>query len=488
LIAAAHARGMKVYFDIVLNHTGDVIQYDGGGTAYRNKAEYPFRDADGNAFDDLDYAGTGTFPDLDAATSFPYKPIFATLADETVKAPAWLNNPIYYHNRGNSTFTGESSLYGDFFGLDDLFTAHPDVVSGMIDAHKAMIDTFGIDGFRIDTVKHVNDEFWEEFVPAILAHAGGDFVMFGEVFDGDPAYLSRFSTELPLPSTLDFRFDGAVKGVVAYNGPTHNLRDLFADDNWFTDDDSNAYGLVKFVGNHDIGRVGRDIDLGNPGALDSERVARATLVQVLNFTTRGVPVVYYGDEQGFTGDGDDKDARQNMFPSQVASYNDDDLIGTTATPADDNFDASHPLYQAISDLAGLRAAHPTLRSGAQLHRYSEDGPGIYAFSRLDRDERVEYVVVVNTSTGNKSATFATDTPNATFSEIYPGNAGSISSDANRQVTVNVPASALSCIAPIVKYPPTLRPTVSASPPLPKAPKFRAGSRCALRSPPAPTPR
>jgi pullulanase-type alpha-1,6-glucosidase len=442
LIDAAHLRGMKVYFDIVVNHTGDVIQYVGGGTAYRNKTDYPFRDAGGNAFDDLDYAGTGTFPALDPAISFPYEPTFATPADANVKAPTWLNDPIYYHNRGNSTFSGESSLYGDFFGLDDLFTAHPDVVSGMIDAHKAMIDTFGIDGFRMDTVKHVNDEFWEEFVPAILTYAAAqgadDFVMFGEVFDGDPAYLSRFSTELPLPATLDFRFDGAVKGVVAYNGPTHNLRDLFADDNWFTDDDSNAYGLVKFVGNHDIGRVGRDIDLGNPGAPDSERVARAALVQVLNFTTRGVPVVYYGDEQGFTGDGGDKDARENMFPSQVASYNDNNLIGTNATPADDNFDATHPLYQTISDLAGLRADHPTLRSGAQLHRFSEDGSGIYAFSRLDRDIQVEYIVAVNTAESAKSATFVTDTPDATFTEIYPGTAGVVNSDASRLVTVNVP--------------------------------------------------
>jgi glycosidase len=163
-----------------------------------------------------------------------------------------------------------------------------------------------------------------------------------------------------------------------------------------------------------------DIDLGNPGASDAERVARATLVQVLNFTTRGVPVVYYGDEQGFTGDGGDKDARQDMFPSQVASYNDDDLIGTDATTADDNFDTTHPLYQAISDLAALRQAHPALRSGAQLHRYSEAGPGIYAFSRIERGEQVEYVVAVNTSEAADSASFATDSPSTTFTQLYPG--------------------------------------------------------------------
>ena len=69
------------------------------------------------------------------------------------------------------------------------------------------------------------------------------------------------------------------------------------------------------------------------------------------YLSRGNPVIYYGDEQGFTGDGGDQDARQDMFPSQVASYNDDDLIGTDATTADDNFDADHPLYQSIGELA-----------------------------------------------------------------------------------------------------------------------------------------
>ena len=59
---------------------------------------------------------------MDAATSFPYTPAFSDPADADIKVPDWLDDPIYYHNRGNSTFSGENSLYGDFFGLDDLFT------------------------------------------------------------------------------------------------------------------------------------------------------------------------------------------------------------------------------------------------------------------------------------------------------------------------------------------------------------------------------
>ena len=93
------------------------------------------------------------------------------------------------------------------------------------------------------------------------------------------------------------------------------------------------------------------------------------------YLVRGMPVVYYGDEQGFTGDGGDQDARQDMMPSQVASYNDDDLIGTTATTAVANFDETHPLYAFLGDLAELKADHPALRSGAQVHRYSTNAAG-----------------------------------------------------------------------------------------------------------------
>jgi len=62
----------------------------------------------------------------------------------------------YYHNRGETRWEGESSLYGDFSGLDDLFTAHPDVVDGMIDIFKGWITDYKMDGFRIDTTRHVN--------------------------------------------------------------------------------------------------------------------------------------------------------------------------------------------------------------------------------------------------------------------------------------------------------------------------------------------
>src|SRR5205085_10287979 len=166
-------------------------------------------------------------------------------------------------------------------------------------------------------------------------------------------------------------------------------------DDWYTDGDSNVYNLPTFLGNHDRGRIGMFVRNANPGAPEAELLRRDELAHELMYFARGNPVVYYGDEQGFVGDGGDQDARQDMFPSHVASYNDDDDIATSATPAESNFDTTHPLDRAIGDLARLTQSHPALRNGPQQSRYSSDSAGIYAFSRLDRASQREYVVALN---------------------------------------------------------------------------------------------
>ena len=232
LVDGAHARGIKVFFDVITNHTADVIDYAEGTYDYVSKAEEPYWDADGLEFDDADYAGSDDFPELNLQ-SFPYTPVFPTAADATVKVPAWLNDRTMYHNRGNSTFVGENALYGDFFGLDDLFTERPEVVDGMIDIYSNWVTDVGIDGYRIDTVKHVNDEFWQEWAPALVQHAASegidDFFMFGEVFDSNPAFTSHYTKDAKLQAVLDFPFQSRARSF-ASGSSTTGLEALFADD------------------------------------------------------------------------------------------------------------------------------------------------------------------------------------------------------------------------------------------------------------------
>ncbi|TWD83363.1 pullulanase-type alpha-1,6-glucosidase [Kribbella amoyensis] len=422
LIDLAHRKGMKVFFDIITNHTADVIAYESGQYGYIPKATSPYKDAAGTVFDDKQYAAGDTFPALDRNTSFPNVPVFRTPADATVKVPAWLNDPTLYHNRGDSTFAGESSEYGDFVGLDDLFTEQPKVRDGMTDVYKAWAE-FGIDGFRIDTVKHVNLEFWQKFSPAILAAAKAkgskDFFMFGEVFDADPRFMSTYTTKGALQATLDFGFQ---QNAVAFaqGKPTAQLRDFYAGDDYYTDTDSNAYQLPTFLGNHDMGRIGLFLKQG--GAAGTELLQRDKLAHSLMFLTRGQPVVYYGDEQGFTGPGGDKDARQDMFATKTADYADDEVVdgtGTTTIGSKDRYDVNAPMYKHIAELQKLRAKYPTLADGTQVHRYSSTAGGLYAFSRIGAD-KVEYVVVANNSTSAKTATIPTYGSNSNFRPVYGG--------------------------------------------------------------------
>ncbi len=187
-----------------------------------------------------------------------------------------------------------------------------------------------------------------------------------------------------------------------------------------------------------MGRIGTFLKQDNPKATDAEILAKDKLANELMFLSRGNPVVYYGDEQGFTGSGGDKDARQTMFASKVADYLDDDEIGTDRTHASAAYDTRAPLYRQIAALAKLRKANPALTDGVQEERYAADGPGVYAFTRTDARTGQEYVVAFNNAGSARTATFATGSADMAYRALY-GTTGSVRSDGERKVTVTVPA-------------------------------------------------
>ena len=135
-----------------------------------------------------------------------------------------------------------------------------------------------------------------------------------------------------MQSVLDFPFQHA-PGTSPQGRATNQLRTFFRDDDWYTDADSNVYQLPTFLGNHDMGRIGYFLKKDNAGAEERELLARDRLAHELMYFSRGNPVIYYGDEQGFTGGdpGGDQASRQSMFASRVSDYLDDDLLGTDRT-------------------------------------------------------------------------------------------------------------------------------------------------------------
>ncbi|MEV6688275.1 pullulanase-type alpha-1,6-glucosidase [Streptomyces sp. NPDC051130] len=470
LIDKAHKKGMKVFFDVITNHTADVVDYREGSHDYLSKGAFPYLTKDGVPFDDRDYAdGKQKFP-ATGPGSFPRTP-FVPEAKKNLKSPAWLNDPSMYHNRGDSTFAGESAEQGDFSGLDDLWTERPEVVSGMEKIYEKWVADFAVDGFRIDTVKHVDTGFWTQWATALDAYAARhgrkNFFMFGEVYSADTAVTSPYVTRGRLDATLDFPLQDAIRAYASQGAAAGRLASVLADDYRYTTDKANAYEQVTFLGNHDMGRFGSFLKQDRPAATEQELLARYRLANELMFLSRGNPVVYSGDEQGFTGSGGDKDARQPLFATRVADYLDDDQLGTDRTHASDAYDPQHPLYRQISALSKLTRDHPALRDGIQSERLADGS--VYAFARTDPRSRTEYLVAANN--GDQPRTVTLDAPaGAGYRALY-GGTGTPRADAAGKLTVTVPALGSVVLQGVTPLPaPTSRPAVTL-----KAPAVATGT-------------
>ena len=442
LIADAKSRGMGTILDVVVNHTADVIQAKNGIHSYQYKFSKPYLDANGKPFDDRDYINRADFPQLDANTSFPIPPTFMSEQDRKIKVPDWLNDPTVYHNRGEASTGGESAQYGDISGLDDLFTEQPRVVRGMIDIYTNWIKEFDISGFRLDTVKHVNNEFWLSFIPAIQEasqrYGRKDFFIFGEVYDYDSAFLSEFAHRASMPSVLDFGFQRAVRGFASGADAPAKLAEFFAKDAYYTTPTANAYGLVTFLGNHDMGRIGYFLSNDVSSASDGELLARDILAHAVLFFTRGIPAIYYGDEQGFTGKGGDVAAREDMFGSKVPEYAQEKRIGggDGSTQA---FNEDHPLFRAIREMISVRKQNPTLQRGIQIVQYADRKPGIFAVSRIGREDREEMLAVFNNSTETNKANIKVYSSAGNWERVFASSGKGINfgPGPNNQLTVEL---------------------------------------------------
>jgi glycosidase len=449
LVDRAHARGMKVYMDIVVNHTADVIKYrecPDGECPYRSRADYPYTREGGRRGKPINdgFMGDAAKDQTDAnfskltSPNYAYTP-YVPKGEEHEKVPDWLNDPIYYHNRGNSTFRGESEGMGDFGGLDDVYTENPRVVRGFIEIYGDLIDKYRFDGFRIDTEKHVDPQFWHAFIPAMLARAKADgipnFHIFGEVMESDVAvdHLARRTREDGIPAVMDYAFAAAVRETVAGTAGTEVLAQLFADDVLYQGGAETAMHNATLIGNYDIGRFPWFVRTAFPGITDDELLKRDILAHAMLLTLRGVPTIYYGDEQGFPSTGNDQAAREDMFASKVSLYNSETLVGTTRTTATSSFATDHPLYLAIKELARLRAENPALREGRQIVRNYSDKPGLLAISRIDPATGREILIAYNTSLTPLSAQVEVDAATRSFSSLHGSCAAAVDAPASYRV-------------------------------------------------------
>ena len=439
----AHRLGMKVYLDVVVNHTADVVLLS-GGTTFRGPDEAPFRDCKGRAFSAQRYAGGQRFPCLSAR----YQPRQAIVFGQNreAKRPAWLNDVVRYHNRGDIDFGSCSPVcfeQGDFFGLDDLFTEQPFVVSGLAQVYGDWVRRYKLDGFRIDTAKHVDHAFFRSWVPKIraAARAAGvrDFEIFGEVTLSDAAELATFARERALPNVIDFPLQDALVRYAGGSAGSRGIANRLADDDYFRRADGLAPTPATFLGNHDVGRAALLIKQ-QTGASGVELTNRVVLGHALLYFLRGAPVVYYGDEVGMIGRGGDKAARQDMFPTQVAEWRTEERVGGPPIGTGSSFDVdtvSNHVASGIRQLAQRRERFPALATGSTVVRYAREG--VLIVSRFDHEDRREYLVAFNASEEDASVTITTSTPSTRWIQHWGSDVKLFETDAAGRISVGIPA-------------------------------------------------
>jgi glycosidase len=318
LVEACHNRGIKVLLDVVYNHAG----YD---TRY-------LRDP---------------------------------------KTRKWLRSTIV----GDC---GEDDLTSCLAGLPDFKTEQPEVAKFLLDAQIAWAKRSGIDGFRLDTVKHVDHPFWQEHRKRTRAELGPQFFLLGEVYGADAEVLEPWFEPDEMDAGFDFSFQGNVLGFVQGRGRTVAFNRYLE----MRQKVRPGHLVAHYLSTHDT-----------TGALFQLKgdMALFRLAAVLLFTTSGIPVIYYGEEVGRLG-GEWPDNRGDM------PWGSRDVLPGAGLPRDD------ALRRDYQKLIGIRKAHPALSRGNHIALSTEGD--LYVFARRDAASKDLVVVAVNRGSQTATATFA----------------------------------------------------------------------------------
>jgi glycosidase len=390
LVDEAHALGIYVILDIVLNHTGDLFTYEGmqDTREYKSEGEYKifWRNKDG--------VPQGDWEEI------------ADVPNLSINEGVWpeeLQRDDFFRRKGGS------GSDGDFGRLKELVTEYQvpgagvfPVRSYLIRAYQYLIAKFDLDGYRIDTLQYIEPAFARIFGNAVREYALSigkkNFFTFGEVWqDDDEQRIAEFigrNTEkdhelIGVDAAIDFpmrrRLVDVCKGFAApavlakhFDTRRETLKSIVS-----SHGDAGKY-YVTFLDNHDLNER-----FNNPAFPEQTKLALTCLM-----TMQGIPCIYYGTEQGLDGHGDRREyAREALWGKQ------------------DAFSASHPFYQHIQELSHLISEQPALRYGRQYFRpcsgngidfdYSPFPGGVISFSRVLNDK--ELLVVANTNINDQAA-------------------------------------------------------------------------------------
>jgi glycosidase len=261
LLSAAHARGMKVVLDMVWNHT----DYDA-----------PLRQ----------------------------------------QHPDWFHPAVDIARWEDPVERVERQVHG----LPDLAQEKEEVHRYLLESSLPWVER-GVDGFRVDAVRHMP----ADFLARIGEELPAELWMLGEDFEGDPGRLSRGWAETRFDSVFDFPLRYAAIDVICKGQHAGRLASALSADRLYARPES----LVTFLDNHDLPRLMTECQ----GSEERTRLALGLI-----FALRGIPCISWGTEFGLQGAGE---------PENRASL---------------PWEQQPPLAGLIAELSALRRAHPALRA------------------------------------------------------------------------------------------------------------------------------
>ncbi|MBK7356637.1 alpha-amylase family glycosyl hydrolase [Propionivibrio sp.] len=385
LVNTAHANGIRVILDIILNHSGNVFGYQ------FNPDRYPVRDEHGKVTMDPRWDGN-SYPvegwrNAFGQTNIPFGPI-----NPATHGNAWPNDavwPVEFQDAATFTAKGRINswdndpefLEGDFVTLKDIHHGdherdaqnrriidafhYTPALTALCDVFKFWIALADVDGFRIDTVKHMEPGATRYFAAVIKEFAQSlgkeNFFLVGEITGGrDNAYNMLELTGLDaalgiddIPDRMDYLAKGWREPVDYFNLFRNSALVNKSSHVWF------GKHVVTLFDDHDQVRKGN-----NKGRFCGDWInngyAHLKAVLGLNLTSMGIPCIYYGTEQAFDGTGDnDRYLRECMFGG---------AFGSLQSVGRHFFDENHEIYRCIAEITALRKQHLALRRGRQYLR------------------------------------------------------------------------------------------------------------------------
>jgi len=421
LVQEAHARGINVIVDIVLNHAGRVFDY-----LWQRQVQASFTDHN------LLYGPPGKEPPIQWMNGFgtpradwqdALTPAGAT-ADDAIW-PLDLQRPVFFRRRGSkdsdSPLPPLDYVPGDFSVMRQLVVEYDATVPGqeslrnqygvspvlsiLIRAYQYLMAKYDIDGYRIDTVKYVRADMIATFGNAMreFAQSAGkrNFFTFGEIYDSYGTideFVGRngpddqgFGIDSALDFPLFFQLPAVIKALGSNPPGVESIAAIFNNRKAAEQGQISSHGeagkyFVSFIDNHD-----QNSRFNTPGTPPEQ----VTMALALLFSLQGIPCVYYGTEQGLQGTVDGLDACESVREA---------IWGKQPNP----FDPTCNFYTALQAIAALRLAETALRYGRLYFRgvsgngqdfgQSTGTGGLIAFSRILSNREV--LVVANTSGSN----------------------------------------------------------------------------------------